>query len=210
MPLLEPGGYTGAVRVLRFTSYFTNWHMQSGPRICGGTLTMTRLAERMRSLSTGTARRPLRTLGRFASCMALIAWWAGPADPILGSEKCEPRRIVGAAFPRLAQLARIQGTVTARAQMKPDGSVAAVTILEGHGLLAEVVLGSLAEWRFSRSCATASADSSVLITWKFSLKGNCEMHGRQCKQRFWFDHPDTAHLASEVPGINPGDDCDTT
>ena len=63
-----------------------------------------------------------------------------------------PKRIFGAAYPRLAHLANIQGRVKLEATVSEDGTVAEVRLIAGHALLAPTATESLRRWVFSNSC----------------------------------------------------------
>lgn len=110
--------------------------------------------------------------------------------------------IVGATYPRLAQLARIEGVVRVKALIADDGLVRDVVVESGHRLLKEVVTESLRQWRFSLPECKSSADGFQML-WRFTFSGSCEMHGKACRQTFVYEHPGSVSVVSELPNVNP-------
>ena len=64
------------------------------------------------------------------------------------------RSVVGLEYPRLANIARIQGSVELLAQVSPDGTVRNVKRISGNPLLAAAPQEALTNWRFA-PCASA-------------------------------------------------------
>ena len=110
-----------------------------------------------------------------------------------------PSRILGIGYPHEARNARIEGKIEAKCTIRPDGSVAEVTIVSGHPVLARSVKANLIRWIFRHSEMAVRGEATV--TYSFQLKGNCDSH-KGCKEEFWFDYPDHVTIVSELPFIN--------
>jgi hypothetical protein len=111
-----------------------------------------------------------------------------------------PARILGATYPHEAKSARIQGIVDAKCSIRQNGSVAAVTILSGHPILARSVKANLLQWTFRLQDGSSNHNLETLIVYNFQLKGDCDWHSG-CKELFWFDYPGKVSVISEVPRI---------
>lgn len=153
-----------------------------------------------RSSSTN-ARRPSRLVVQFAKVALMLTGTPGLGIAACG-DQCYPVRVVGATYPRLAQLARIEGVVRVKALIADDGLVRDVVVESGHRLLKEVVTESLRQWRFSLPECKSSADGFQML-WRFTFSGSCEMHGKACRQTFVYEHPGSVSVVSELPNVNP-------
>ena len=111
----------------------------------------------------------------------------------------EPVEIVGLAYPRLAQWARVAGTVVVRLTVAPDGSVAQAVAVSGHPLLAEAARQSAARWRFERSEQSPGLDRDAYLVYRFALEGSCA--GRDCRTEFVVELPNFVMVTSEMPSI---------
>lgn len=77
------------------------------------------------------------------------------------------RRIIGLSYPRLANLARVQGRVELVAKVTVGGAVEGVRVVSGHPLLVDSAKGALLGWRFS--CPDPSKPCEVKVTFAFQL-----------------------------------------
>jgi TonB family protein len=84
-----------------------------------------------------------------------VPWGEGPAAPppatkpiVVGGRIRAPRLLerVEPKYPALAEVARIEGDVVLRAILGEDGRVREVTVLEGHGLLAQPAREAVGQW----------------------------------------------------------------
>jgi len=99
--------------------------------------------------------------------------WAQPAETSCGRPTVEHALAV---YPRLANLARVQGKVEIAATVSPDGSVKATRLVSGHPLLAQDAQRSVATWRFSK-CASTCGPREAKVTFIFVLAGECSERG---------------------------------
>jgi hypothetical protein len=112
-----------------------------------------------------------------------------------------PARILGAIYPQEAKFARIEGIVEAKCSIRPNGSVADVTILSGHPVLARSVKTNLLQWTFRLADSASKPGLEALVVYSFQLKGSCDNH-KGCKEQFWFEYPGQVTVISELPRIN--------
>jgi TonB family protein len=106
-------------------------------------------------------------------------------------------------YPRVARAARIEGTVRVKCSIRPDGSVASVTIISGHPLLQQAVKDNLLRWKFrSADRDSSNALDEFVVTYTFQLTGNCDKYNR-CNEEFWYEYPDRVSVISEMPNLNP-------
>jgi TonB family protein len=77
------------------------------------------------------------------------------------------RRVVGLSYPRLANLAGVQGTVKLTAKVSAEGVVEGVRVVSGANLLADSAKEALMGWRFR--CPEASKPFEVNVDFTFRL-----------------------------------------
>ena len=97
----------------------------------------------------------------------------------------KPTRVVPMDYPRLAHMARVQGTVELQAQVSTDGGVLSVTPKSGHNLLIPPAQASLREWRFTR-CSGEPGACVVVVKFVFIIRGECP---DKCESEFIVDGP---------------------
>jgi len=132
--------------------------------------------------------RTILYLGCLASQFGGLASRSVAADPT-------PVRIVGATYPRLANLAHAEGEVHLAAQLSSDGSVQSVTVVSGPGLLREAARQALLKWRFL-ACDAASKECDVEIVFRFVLtRQQCEVS--RCQTEVQVDLPSSITIRSE-------------
>lgn len=106
-----------------------------------------------------------------------------------------PKHLVGPSYPRLAQLSRIQGSVTLRATVDRGGQVKDVAIVSGHPLLVEASKNALLEWKFEY-CKPARKSCTATVQFQFSLAGVCELEF--CQSSITIDLPDTVIIRTKA------------
>lgn len=107
-------------------------------------------------------------------------------------------RIVSMEYPAFARMAMLQGTVTLRANVLPDGTPGEVTVLSGPEPLATPARQDLLMWRFAR--CPSSADNCVLdFAFSFVLSGTCTDSPR-CATEFQVDLPGKIRVSSQAYG----------
>jgi TonB family protein len=111
--------------------------------------------------------------------------------------KWVPQRIEDLTYPRLANYAVIQGSVTVKVEIDETGMVQAASVVHGHPLLAEVALENIKKWRFRKNettTDTARSDSTT-VTYVFRLEG---LTPDTPVQSFVFEYPGTVTVTSEA------------
>jgi TonB family protein len=83
------------------------------------------------------------------------------------SEEPTVRRVVGLSYPRLANLAGVQGTVKLTAKISTEGIVEGVEVVSGQELLVDSAREALRGWRFR--CPAASKSCGVNVNFTFRL-----------------------------------------
>jgi len=78
----------------------------------------------------------------------------------------EVRKIKGVNYPRLANLAGIQGSVELKAKVSANGIVEGVRVISGHELLVGSARQALQGWEFRCPDRTASCEVSVTFTFE--------------------------------------------
>lgn len=137
-----------------------------------------------------------RTLSKTVGVCAILAGITCAMTP----PTWVPVRILGLSYPRIAQLARLEGTVQARCWIRIDGSVARVEIVSGPPLLGHSVETNLLRWVFRHGDAVAGTPEWFAMTYEFHIKGTC--NDGSCKEEFWFEYPNHVTVVSEAPRVN--------
>lgn len=117
---------------------------------------------------------------------------------LLTSVEAQPLRLSAIAYPRVAQLARVQGEMEVVCKAAADGKVTDVQTIVGHPLLARTVVESVRNWRFKP--VGRQIEHKLVV--KFRLSGNCR--GDVCREEFWFEYPDLIEVTGQHPQLNPG------
>jgi TonB family protein len=133
-------------------------------------------------------------------CLAgLLAFWS-MAAPAGQAPTPAPLRVVGLEYPRLANLAHVEGKVQLRAEVTDRGDVSAVEVVSGHPLLANAVRQTMMKWKYA-SCA-GTAPCAVSIVFLFELTEPCDR--ADCGTEFQVDLPDrvTVRARRLPPMIN--------
>ncbi len=94
--------------------------------------------------------------------------------PLGGQEPLHqvPLRVVGLEYPRLANIAHVQGKVELLAKVLPDGKVGNITTMSGHPLLAAASQETLTKWRFAPCSPARNCD--VGVTFSYVLTEKCD------------------------------------
>jgi TonB family protein len=106
-------------------------------------------------------------------------------------------------YPRLATLARIEGTVELRCEIAQDGSVKAITVRSGHDLLAKGARTNAMKWRFAkaRDSGLESENDFVTLIYVFRLTGTCVK--ACCPTEFSFQSPNLVTVETAAPHWQP-------
>jgi TonB family protein len=103
-----------------------------------------------------------------------------------GSHGLVVRRIIGVNYPRLANLAGIQGSVELTAKVAASGNVESIRTNSGHELLVDSAKQALQGWKFR--CATPGSSCEANVTFKFVLLNEiCDQSA--CSTDFAVDLP---------------------
>jgi TonB family protein len=111
-----------------------------------------------------------------------------------------PKRIFGATYPRLAHVARIQGSVQLEASVSSAGTVSTIQVITGDVLLAPAAVESLKRWGFL-PCSEPSCKFAVKFVFVLE-SGECTIS--ECPNDLEFDLPATLIVRSKYakPIIN--------
>lgn len=96
-----------------------------------------------------------------------------PTVRLLSSSPLQPELFVQPAYPPIPKLAHIEGSVSFKVWVNPDGSTKDFAVDSGHPMLREVVRQAVAGWKFPKG----SADQHVQATIEFRL--NCPVEHPQ-------------------------------
>lgn len=106
-------------------------------------------------------------------------------------------------YPRLATLARIEGTVELRCEIAEDGSVKAVTVRSGHEILAKGARENAMRWRFAKATDSRLDPENDVVTlvYVFRLTGICKR--ASCPTSFSFQFPNLVTVETAAPLLQP-------
>ncbi len=115
-----------------------------------------------------------------------------------GSPTVAVRRIVGLSYPRLANLASVQGKVELIAKVSSAGVVETVQVLSGHILLVDSAKRALLGWQFG--CPDPSKPCELKVVFDFMLLD--EACDESCPSELQVDLPDRVRVqAKRLPAI---------
>jgi hypothetical protein len=117
--------------------------------------------------------------------------------PFTACASGHPKKILGLDYPRLAQLARLQGKVEAVCHVAENGSVKSVGIRSGHPVLARAVEENLLQWVFF----SRPDPSDQQVIFEFELLDVCDTS--RCRQQFWFEYPNIVRVIAHQLPLNP-------
>jgi TonB family protein len=133
----------------------------------------------------------LQTVGHVARVLGagLSLLWAGTmkAQQRTGQEPTV-QRIIGLSYPRLANLAAVQGTVDLVARISAEGVVESVRVISGQKLLVDSAREALLRWRFR--CPSGSKRCEARITFAFRLLDKVCVEAA-CSSELQIDLPNT-------------------
>jgi TonB family protein len=123
----------------------------------------------------------------------VLTLWA-TAQTQLSDNGLTVKRVVGMTYPRLAQLAAVQGEVELVVTVSGDGKVQAIRLLAGSGLLAPAAKDALSKWRFAGCAPGGTCDMKIVFS--FVLCGQCELPN--CPTEFQVDLPSMVQVKSAL------------
>jgi TonB family protein len=100
-------------------------------------------------------------------------------------EQPEVERIVGLSYPRIANLAGVEGTVKLIAVVSPAGTVDNVRVVSGSVYLIESAKQSLLRWRFR--CLSIGKPCESIVSFVFKLGEMCDR--QSCPTELQIDLP---------------------
>lgn len=110
----------------------------------------------------------------------------------------QPLRVRAMAYPRLAQLAGIEGDILVVCKVDSNGKVTDVRVRSGHRGLISAVSANVRSWTFK----PAAGEREYELLFRFRLRGDCR--GDVCLEEFWFQYPDLVEVIGQRPPLNPG------
>jgi TonB family protein len=84
-----------------------------------------------------------------------------PKIRLVDSAPVAPDVFVPPAYPRIARIANVQGTVTFTVQVDPEGAASNLMLTSGHPLLQTAVQDVIASWKFPKSAAGEYVRASI-------------------------------------------------
>lgn len=102
-----------------------------------------------------------------------------------GDEQPEVQRIIGLSYPRLANLAGVEGAVKLVASVSPAGTVDGVRVISGDKLLSDPAKQALLGWRFR--CLNISKPCEATVSFIFKLGEICDR--QSCQSELQIDLP---------------------
>ena len=112
------------------------------------------------------------------------------------------RHVVVPGYPRLARMARLQGSVTIEVEVGTDGTVTSTKASAASKLLARASEENVRLWTFCAPAATGSlASSHTTITYTYKLEGNEEYYDPPPK--VVLDLPSRVEITSHPPEAQP-------
>jgi len=96
-----------------------------------------------------------------------------PTVTLISSSPIAPEVFPKLMYPPLSRFVHIEGTVTVRMDVDPDGTVINMVIESGHPFLQRVVQDSIGRWKFPRNPVSQQVEATI----QFSL--NCPSHADQ-------------------------------
>ena len=135
-------------------------------------------------LQETSLRRWFVTVVLFAPSLVLANW--------------EPIEIRGLGYPRLAQLARLEGIVVVECAINRDGTVKTAEVESGHPVLGKAAAEVAKTWRFKAS-RDGHRKRTMRLTFEFRLVGQCRT--QCCAERLLLRYPDYVLITSELPSI---------
>jgi TonB family protein len=109
------------------------------------------------------------------------------------SQDWTPSKIVGISeYPRVARIARVEGSVTVKCTLDSAGKVAAAEVLSGPPLLRQFARENALQWTF-QSVAKDVPSNSVILTYTFILEGEQQV---QSNTTFTFEVPGTVRVTA--------------
>ena len=132
----------------------------------------------------------------FAGLFVLLAVASPRAQPV----KPFPLRVVGLEYPRLANLAHVQGNVELKAIITGKGDVSSIQVLSGHELLARAARETAVKWKYTSCTGTRPCEATLMFS--FELTGPCD-HS-ECGTEFQVDLPNQVSVKARLlpPMIN--------
>jgi protein TonB len=91
-----------------------------------------------------------------------------------------PIKVVRPTYPYAARQAHIEGTVSLRCLIKPDGGIEKIVIQEGQPLLAHSAIEAVSQWRYKPILVNGKAvrgETTVRIVLQLS-KGRKQTHAK--------------------------------
>jgi TonB family protein len=108
--------------------------------------------------------------------MASSRWWLLPAAFVItflsnASAQQVPAIVlsrIAVEYPSIAQSARVRGTVSVRVGVRPDGSIAETTLLDGVPLLNDAAINAASRASFEcRGCTDPSTPHTIAFVFSF-------------------------------------------
>ena len=116
---------------------------------------------------------------------------------LLAQEPWSVRRLISLEYPRLAQQAKIQGSVELTCTTGIAGEVLDCKGVSGHPLLLGAAIENAKRWRFQRSPTAQANGDQIILHYDFVLRG-LPVRSRP-KVEFSFEYPNHVIVSSEIP-----------
>jgi len=119
----------------------------------------------------------------------------------LGAGQIRPKHIVVPGYPRVARVARLQGTVSVEIEIGPDGKVISAKASGGHKLLQDAAEENIRQWTFEPSAPSENAPTTLRIAYVYRLEGKEEVY--YSPPVVIFDLPERVEIVGHPPKAQP-------
>lgn len=111
------------------------------------------------------------------------------------------RHVVVPGYPRVARMARLQGSVTVRVKIASDGTVLEATGRGANGLLVRASEDNVRKWVFGRPPLGATVPRNQEVTYAYTLQGPPE-YG-ESTPTVVLDLPSRVEISARPPEVQP-------
>ena len=112
-----------------------------------------------------------------------------------------PKTVPGLHYPRVALLARLEGTVVVEVVLDPNGHVTEAKVISSQPILAAAARQNATHWTFERRDGIGF-DGNPRLTFVFRLLGECK--SQFCEDKFLFSYPNRVEVTAPLPRIQGG------
>jgi TonB family protein len=123
------------------------------------------------------------------------------AAACLGADQTCAKHVVVPGYPRLARVARLEGTVNVEIQVDSRGKVISAKASGGHKLLQSASEENIREWTFDSSMLSGGQPRRLQIAYLYRLEGKEQYH--DAPPKVILDLPDRVEIIAHPPEPQP-------